>query len=82
MFTYPHGSNYSPGIISRYAACFHFTLVFVRAVFVLLVVEIDTDDLEGVTDAISSGKRIRPAKRRRALTTCRLPGDSSPDRCL
>lgn len=54
-------------------ACFHFILVFVRIVFVLLAVEIDTGDPEGVTDTISSGKRIRPAKRRRALTTCRFP---------
>lgn len=50
-----------------------FTLpLFSLKQFSFLVVEIDTDDPEGVTDTISSEKRIRPAKRRRALATCRF----------
>lgn len=56
-----------------------FTLpLFSLKQFSFLVIEIDTDDPEGVTDVISSEKRIRPAKRRRAIRASR---DPSPDVC-
>jgi len=66
-----HDFNYSPGDYITMRLVFTLSL-FSLEVFVLLVVEIDTGDPEGVTDTISSGKRIRATKRRRALTTCRF----------
>jgi len=63
-----HGFNYSLDIIYM-VPCFHFILVFIRTAFVLLAIEIDTDSPKGVTDAISSRKRIRLVKRPRAFAT-------------